>query len=101
MFQAIGSSALCDRAPRRSPRREPRFEGQFGDAFSAALDTAWRDRLATRRLFVNDLYLTLVIRPLRGRARWADKLLGVAGEPSDQGERAADLRLSSTRRASS
>jgi len=44
-------------------------------------------------LFVNDLYLTLIVRPLRGRAGWAEKLLGAAGSRSDTGERGADLRL--------
>ena len=98
MFQSIGSSrfAIVHHVVRRAV--EPRFEGQFGDPFSASLDQAWRDRLATRRLFVNDLYLTLIVRPLRGRAGWAEKLLGVAGSRSDQGERGADLRLLSQAR---
>ena len=93
MFQSIGSSrfAIVHHVVRRAV--EPRFEGQFGDAFSAQLDAAWRGRLATRRLFVNDLYLTLIVRPLRGRAGWAEKLLGVAGSQSDTGEHGADLRL--------
>ena len=98
MFQSIGSSrfAIIHHVIRRAV--EPRFGGQFGDPFSTALDAAWRERLATRRLFVNDLYLTLIIRPLRGRAGWAEKLLGVAGSRSDQGERGADLRLLSQAR---
>ncbi|WP_309612371.1 VirB4 family type IV secretion/conjugal transfer ATPase [Sphingomonas sp.] len=98
MFQSIGSSrfAIVHHVVRRAV--EPRFEGQFGDSFSKQLDTAWRGRLATRRLFVNDLYLTLVVRPLRGRAGWAEKLLGVAGSRSDHGERAADVRLLSQAR---
>ena len=93
MLQSIGSSrfAVIHHVVRRAV--EPRFEGVFNDPFSAQLDAAWRDRLATRRLFVNDLYLTLIVRPLRGRAGWAEKLLGVAGSRSDQGELGADLRL--------
>jgi type IV secretion system protein VirB4 len=42
-----------------SPPQEP---------FCARLDAAWRERLLTRRLYVNDLYLTLVARPLQGTA---------------------------------
>ena len=98
MFQSIGSSrfAIVHHVVRRPV--EPRFEGRFGDAFSTQLDAAWRGRLATRRLFVNDLYLTLVVRPMRGRAGWAEKLLGAAGSRSYTGERGADLRLLSQAR---
>lgn len=38
------------------------------DPFCAALDAAWKERLAARRLYVNELYLTLVSRPLQGTA---------------------------------
>ena len=98
IFQSIGSSrfALVHHVVRRAV--EPQFEGRFDDPFSARLDQAWRERLATRRLFVNDLYLSLIVRPLRGRAGWAEKLLGIAGSRSDQGERGADLRLLSQAR---
>ena len=98
MFQSIGSSrfAIVHHVVRRAV--EPQFTGAFGDPFSEQLDAVWRGRLATRRLFVNDLYLTLIVRPLRGRAGWAEKLLGVAGSRADQGERGADLRLLSQAR---
>jgi type IV secretion system protein VirB4 len=51
-------------------RREvaPQLTGEFPDPFSRSLDEAWRARLDTRRLYVNDLFLTLVRRPLQGRA---------------------------------
>jgi type IV secretion system protein VirB4 len=50
-------------------RREvsPAFEGDYGDDFSRTLDEAWRRRLGTKKLYVNDLFLTLVRRPLQGR----------------------------------
>jgi type IV secretion system protein VirB4 len=38
------------------------------DPFCAALDAAWKTRLSQRRLYVNELYLTLVSRPLQGTA---------------------------------
>ncbi len=100
MLQAIGSSrfALVHHVVRRAV--EPIFGGHFGDPFSAELDQAWSERLASRRLFVNDLYLTLLIRPLRGRAGLAERLLGLGGGAArvDDGERAADLRLLSQAR---
>lgn len=46
---------------------EPKSEPVRSDPFSQALDQAWRDRLAGRRLFVNQLYLTLVSRPAQGK----------------------------------
>ncbi len=71
----------------------PELDGHFADPFSHALDDAWRNRLATRRLYVNDLYLTLVLRPLAGRARVAERLLElVLGERKDKAELGADLR---------
>ncbi|WP_411287212.1 VirB4 family type IV secretion/conjugal transfer ATPase [Phenylobacterium sp.] len=50
-------------------RREvsPQVEGDYADDFSRELDEAWKARLASKRLYVNDLFLTLVRRPLQGR----------------------------------
>ncbi|MGG2383213.1 hypothetical protein, partial [Salmonella enterica] len=36
------------------------------DDFSRMLDARWRQRLSTRQMYVNDLFLTLVRRPLQG-----------------------------------
>ncbi len=100
MFQAIGSSrfALVHHVVRREVA--PALTGRFGDPFSRQLDSAWSERLAARRLYLNDLYLTLVIRPLRGRAGWAERLLGLAAGTGKQGDDAqsADLRLLSQAR---
>ena len=93
MLQAVASArfALVHHVVRREVA--PELEGEFGDDFSTALDQAWRSRLATRRLYVNDLYMTLVIRPLAGRARAADRLLRLfTGEQRPKAETSADLR---------
>ncbi len=100
MLQAVASSrfALVHHVVRRAVA--PTLEGQFEDPFSAALDAAWRERLAVRRLFVNDLYLTLVIRPPRGRARVAERLLAFFGGGRDAATGSVDLRqLSQAREA--
>ena len=57
----------------------PVFAGESDDAFSRALDAQWRAKLAERRLFVNELFLTLVRRPLQGRAGFAEGLFRAAG----------------------
>ncbi|MGA2951134.1 MAG: VirB4 family type IV secretion system protein [Caulobacteraceae bacterium] len=46
------------------------------DPFCARLDAAWKARLAARRLYVNELYLTLVSRPLQGTAGLIESLFG-------------------------
>lgn len=94
MVQAIASSrlALVHHVIRRAVTAT--LEGNFGDGFSAAVDAAWRTRLASRRLYVNDLYLTLVIRPLAGRARIAERILNLIGAGSPPtGTVTADIRL--------
>jgi type IV secretion system protein VirB4 len=65
-------------------RREafPQLAGTFGGGFARSLDEAWRARLDSRRLYVNDLFLTLVRRPLAGQVgllqRFGEALLGAS-----------------------
>lgn len=79
MLQAIGSSrfALYHHVLRR--RIDADLPGRFPDDFSARLDARWRARLATRQLYVNDIFLTLVRRPLQGRVGVADRMRGLLG----------------------
>jgi len=76
MLQSIGSSrfAVYYHVVRRAI--EPELDASFPDAFSARLDEAWRGRLAERRLYTNDLFLTLIRRPLQGRMGLLDRLRG-------------------------
>jgi type IV secretion system protein VirB4 len=55
-------------------RVEIEMEGQFDDALAAHIDARWRSRTSSGALFVNDQFVTLVRRPARGKAGWADKL---------------------------
>ncbi|HET8613046.1 MAG TPA: VirB4 family type IV secretion system protein [Sphingomonas sp.] len=76
-------------------RREttPAWAEVKGDPFCERLDEAWRARLETRRLFVNDLFLTLVRRPLQGRAGFAERLFRrAAGRAPDLDEELRQLR---------
>jgi type IV secretion system protein VirB4 len=86
MLQAVGSSrfAVYHHVIRR--RADVELDADFPDPFSARLDHAWRKRLATKRLYVNDLFLTLVRRPLQGRVGIADRFrefLGRAGNNTE------------------
>ncbi|MDR3508369.1 MAG: VirB4 family type IV secretion system protein, partial [Caulobacteraceae bacterium] len=68
MLRGIANSrfALYHHVVRRAV--SPTFEGAFADPFSEALDEAWRGQLASRKLYVNELFLTLVRRPAQGQA---------------------------------
>lgn len=83
-LQAIGSSrfALYHQIVRR--RVDVSLNAQFPDAFSTDLDRRWRDRLAAKQLYVNDLYLTLVRRPLQGRIGVADRVRNWFGKGGDR-----------------
>lgn len=74
MLQAIGSSrfALYHHVIRR--RIEAGLSAGHPDPFSRQLDAAWRERLAGKRLYVNDLFLTLIRRPLQGRVGVLDRV---------------------------
>ncbi|QDX27368.1 VirB4 family type IV secretion/conjugal transfer ATPase [Sphingomonas suaedae] len=80
MLQAIGSSrfALYHHVVRR--RVDTGLEAEFPDAFSQRLDTAWRTRLSTRQLYVNDLFLTLIRRPMQGQLGALDRVRSWLGK---------------------
>lgn len=46
--------------------------GEPSNAFAREIDTAWRARLAAKQMFVNELFLTVVRRPLQGRTGLLD-----------------------------
>ena len=50
------------------------LDGRFDDPLVAHIDELWRERLASGALFVNDQFVTLVRRPARGKAGWAERL---------------------------
>jgi type IV secretion system protein VirB4 len=56
--------AIWHHLVRRADDRYP--EGQFRSVFAADLDQAYRERVGSQRMFVNELYVTLVLHP--GRA---------------------------------
>ena len=67
MLRAIGSSryAIYHHVVRREA--DASLDAEFPDSFSKGLDESWRTNLAAKRLYINDLYLTLVRRPLGGK----------------------------------
>ena len=54
------------------------LEARFPDEFSRKLDARWRERLASREMYVNDLFLTVIRRSMHVRSGIADRLRGLA-----------------------
>jgi type IV secretion system protein VirB4 len=77
MLRAVGSSrfAVYHHVIRR--RADVALEGEFGDDFSQQLDARWKRRLDAKQMYVNELFLTLVRRPLQGRLGLADRVRGL------------------------
>jgi type IV secretion system protein VirB4 len=90
MLQSIGSSrfALYHHIVRR--RIDAELNADHRDDFSRRLDTVWRGRLSSKRLYVNELFLTLIRRPLQGRVGGFDRLRGLLGRTSRNEAEAAD-----------
>ncbi len=79
MLRSVGSSrfAIYHHVVRR--RAEALLESDFPDAFSRKLDARWRERLATREMFINELFVTIVRRPMQGRVGVLDRIREFAG----------------------
>ncbi|HWT13507.1 MAG TPA: VirB4 family type IV secretion/conjugal transfer ATPase [Allosphingosinicella sp.] len=93
MLQSIGSSrfALYHHIIRR--RIDVELAASHRDDFSRRLDSAWRGRLAAKRLYVNDLFLTLVRRPLQGRIGGVDRLRAMLGGGEPAGDAGSPYEL--------
>ncbi|HEY0648569.1 VirB4 family type IV secretion system protein [Phenylobacterium sp.] len=79
-------------------RVTPAFPPSPEEPFCGTLDARWREQLASRRLYVNDIFLTLVLRPTQGSAGFLERLMkGPRARDADIGR---DLReLHATREA--
>lgn len=78
---------------------EPRIDSTFDNPFCRELDERYNAALSQRRMFVNDLYVTIVRRPLQGQAGTFDAVLGTllgrrdqAGEPLARQTALTELR---------
>ena len=94
MLRAVGSSrfAIYHHVVRRPA--EALLEAEFPDAFSRKLDARWRERLATREMYVNELFVTIVRRPMQGRVGLLDRMCNFASRSTGDSKaaQAADLR---------
>jgi type IV secretion system protein VirB4 len=91
MLRAVASPrfALYHHVVRREV--EPDVGGVVSNPFARSLDMAWRRRLSTRRLFVNELFITLVRKPSLGEGNWLSALFG-QDRAADPAQHARDRR---------
>jgi type IV secretion system protein VirB4 len=77
MLRTLGSSrfAIYHHVVRR--RAEAALCPVTTDDFSARLDARWQERLGGKQLYVNELFLTIIRRPLQGRIGIADRMRGL------------------------
>ncbi|QFT78512.1 VirB4 family type IV secretion/conjugal transfer ATPase [Erythrobacter sp. THAF29] len=83
MLRALGSSrfAVYHHAIRR--RAEATLNPVAADDFSTRLDERWQEKLAGKQLYVNELFVTIVRRPLQGRVGIADRLSSWIGRKAN------------------
>jgi type IV secretion system protein VirB4 len=67
------------------------LSADYADPVCAEIDRRWRERMASRRLFVNNLFVSLVRRPPKGKAGLADRLTGLFARGMGAVEREAAL----------
>lgn len=77
MLQAIGTSrfAIYHHVVRR--RAEVALDARFPDEFSRLLDLRWRERLAGRQMYINELFLTVVRRSPQSNSGMLERLRGL------------------------
>jgi len=82
MLRALGSSrfAVYHHLVRRPAAIG--MEAEQPDNFSEWLDTRWKARFDERQLYVNELFVTIVRRPLQGRVGIFEQLTGWASRSS-------------------
>ena len=77
------------------------LEAAFDDPLAAHIDACWRERLAGGALFVNDQFVTLVRRPARGKAGWAERLSRMMKQRGDDAAEADPAELRALKSAAS
>ncbi|MCI3131093.1 VirB4 family type IV secretion/conjugal transfer ATPase [Phenylobacterium aquaticum] len=90
-LRALGGSRFVIRHHILRRRVSVSQAASFEDPICAEIDRRWQARMAERRLFVNDLFVTLLRRPARGKAGLAHRLSDLMGGIRS-GDRAAEIR---------
>jgi type IV secretion system protein VirB4 len=73
ILRSLGSSRFAIYGHMLRRRIEPKLDGDFSEGFAADLNRRYMAQLDQRRMFVNDMYLTIVRRPMRGQVGLIDR----------------------------
>lgn len=76
-LRAVGDSRYVVHHHILRRRVEVGLQGRFADPVCGEIDRRWQARLKSRRLFVNDLFVTLLRRPPKGKAGAAERMGGL------------------------
>jgi type IV secretion system protein VirB4 len=84
LLKSIATSefALYQNIIRR--RVYPYPDGEFTDPFCRALNAAWQQRIGENTLYINDLYLTVIRRPLQGKVGVLDSAFRLFKSKTDK-----------------
>jgi type IV secretion system protein VirB4 len=63
---------MCHHVIRR--KVEVALDAQYPDPLSRHIDARWKERLGSGSLFINDQFITLIRRPARGKAGFAERM---------------------------
>jgi len=82
MLRSLGSSryAIYHHVVRR--RADAALDRVTADDFSADLDARWHERLSGKQMFVNELFVTIIRRPLQGNIGIVDRLRNLVARGS-------------------
>ena len=91
MLRAIATSRLSVYHHVIRRRVAAELEGAIHTSFADTIDAAWRERMVERRLYANDLYVTLLRKPAAVRTGFLGEILG-GGSDISAAARSRDLR---------
>ncbi len=95
-IRSLGSSRFALYATIIRRQIKPAIDGGFDNPFADELNARYMDGLQHRTMFVNELYLTVIRRPMTGRAGKVDRMFDVFrmadNEVEARGEALRDLK---------
>lgn len=89
VFRNLGSSRFAVYSTVIRRRVTPEIDGDFDNAFTAELNERYLHQLKEKHLFVNETYLSIIRRPMRGKVGMVESVLNMF-KLGDAGEEARE-----------
>lgn len=90
-FRAVGSSRFVVYHHIIRRRVSVGFESRFDNPIAGMIDARWQERLSSKSLFVNELFLTVVRRNPKGKVGLAEKAVALFGRKLGENTQEAQL----------